>query len=185
MKNQYGAAMVEFAIVGALFFMVLFGTIEFGRTFFTYNALVEATRRGARVAAVCPISAKGISFVRQITVFKTPTTTNSPLLGLTTNNIRVSYLNSAMNTVASDSAPVESVTDPIYDQIAFVQVSIDQNANAFSHSLFIPFFVRTFNAPPLTTVFPKGSLGRVDDTNPVTKRCCPGSGYTGAITCTP
>jgi hypothetical protein len=185
MVNQRGAAMVEFALIAILFFMMLFGIIEFGRAFFTYNTLVEATRRGARVAAVCPISANGISYIRQITIFKTPASTDNPLLGLTTNNIRVSYLNSAMSTIASDTAPVESVTDPVYDQIAFVQVSIDQNANAFQHRLFIPFFVRTFNVPPLTTVLPRESLGRVTDTNPVTKRCCPGNGYTGAASCTP
>ncbi len=57
MKTQRGAAMVEFALIALLFFIILFGIIEFGRAFFTYNTLVEATRRGARVAAVCPASA--------------------------------------------------------------------------------------------------------------------------------
>ena len=56
MRNrQRGITTVEFAIVGALLMMMLFGVIEFGRALFVANALVEGTRRGARIAAVCPI----------------------------------------------------------------------------------------------------------------------------------
>nr|WP_305907145.1 TadE family protein [Methylomarinum sp. Ch1-1]MDP4519872.1 pilus assembly protein [Methylomarinum sp. Ch1-1] len=58
-KLQRGASMVEFALIALVFFTLIFGIIEFARVMFVYNTLVEATRRGARVAAVCPVSAGG------------------------------------------------------------------------------------------------------------------------------
>ena len=48
--------MVEFAVVGLVFFTVLFALIDFSRLFWNLAALDEATRRGARVAAVCPVN---------------------------------------------------------------------------------------------------------------------------------
>jgi Flp pilus assembly protein TadG len=198
MKRQRGAATVEFAIIGLLFFMLLFGIIEFGRAFFTYNTLLEATRRGARVAAVCPVSSGGISYVKQVTMFNTPTASppSSGLLGLTANNIRVKYYNSNMTTVlSSDSGPFPTTTwDTMYQNIAFVEVSLtpQNSADAFKHALYIPLFSHIFNVGPqtdgshsaITTVLPSASLGRIGNSNPVTKRCCPGSNYAAAQACT-
>lgn len=48
--------MVEFALVASLFFTVLLGVIEMGRLLWTWNAAVEATRYGARLAVVCDIT---------------------------------------------------------------------------------------------------------------------------------
>ena len=50
---QRGLAAVEFALVASLLFTLLFGVIEMGRLLWTWNAAVEATRHGARLAAVC------------------------------------------------------------------------------------------------------------------------------------
>ncbi len=55
--HQRGAAAVEFALVAALFLLVLlFGVIDLGRFFFYMNATAEATRWGARTAVVCDIA---------------------------------------------------------------------------------------------------------------------------------
>lgn len=178
MKTQRGAAMVEFALIALLFFMLLFGIIEFGRAFFTYNTLVEATRRGARVAAVCPISANGITQVKQVTVFDPTTpdgvTSITGLLGLTTANIAVTYLDPTLATIASDSSPITSifgVEGAKYDTIAFVRVSI---LPTFTHTLIIPAFMSTFSVPPIVTTLPSESLGRVSSVNPISQRCCYG-----------
>ena len=45
-------AMVEFALVAPLFFLLLFGIIEAGRFIFYYETLNHATREGARFAIV-------------------------------------------------------------------------------------------------------------------------------------
>ena len=52
-KQQSGATAVEFALVAGLFLTVLLGIMDFGRVLFTWNAVTEATRVGARVSVVC------------------------------------------------------------------------------------------------------------------------------------
>lgn len=47
-----GQALVEFAIVAPLFFLVLFGIVEAGRFMLFYETLNNATREGARFAIV-------------------------------------------------------------------------------------------------------------------------------------
>ncbi|MEY3879480.1 MAG: hypothetical protein RIQ94_275 [Pseudomonadota bacterium] len=170
MKNQKGAAMVEFAPIALLFFALLFGIIEFGRAFFVYNTLVEATRRGARVATVCPASTNAITMVQNATIFNsaheaTPITQTTGLLGLTTANIQVTYLTAAMAPIT----PPLAANSTTYDTIAFVRVSI---LPTFTHTLIIPAFTSTFSVPPIETTLPSESLGRVSSQNPVTQRCC-------------
>ena len=49
--GERGAAAVEFAIVATLFFMLVFGIIDFGFGFHSWNAIENAAREGARVGA--------------------------------------------------------------------------------------------------------------------------------------
>lgn len=52
--GERGAAAVEFAIVASVFFMLVFGIIDFGFGFYTWNGTTHAAREGARKAAVTP-----------------------------------------------------------------------------------------------------------------------------------
>lgn len=54
--KQKGAAAVEFSLIATLFFILLFGVVEMARALFTWNTATEATRYGARVAAVCTMN---------------------------------------------------------------------------------------------------------------------------------
>jgi Flp pilus assembly protein TadG len=45
-----GATMVEFAVVAPIFFMIVFGVIEFGRGLMVQQLLTNAARNGARTA---------------------------------------------------------------------------------------------------------------------------------------
>ncbi|MGH7045784.1 MAG: TadE/TadG family type IV pilus assembly protein [Stellaceae bacterium] len=47
-----GATAVEFALVAPMFFMLVFGTIEFGRLLWTQEALQETAIAGARCVAI-------------------------------------------------------------------------------------------------------------------------------------
>jgi hypothetical protein len=47
-----GQALVEFALIAPLFFVLLFGIVEAGRFIFYYETLNNATREGARYAIV-------------------------------------------------------------------------------------------------------------------------------------
>jgi Flp pilus assembly protein TadG len=51
-RNERGTTIAEFAIVALLFFTIIIGIIEFGRLIYTHNALTDATRAGARFAAL-------------------------------------------------------------------------------------------------------------------------------------
>ncbi len=49
--DEDGAAAIEFAIVASLLFMLVFGIIDFGFGFHTWNGTAHAAREGARYAA--------------------------------------------------------------------------------------------------------------------------------------
>jgi Flp pilus assembly protein TadG len=51
-RKEEGAAAVEFAIVGSLLFMMLFGIIEFGIVFNRFQGLQAGGREGARLASL-------------------------------------------------------------------------------------------------------------------------------------
>ncbi|MCM2272527.1 MAG: pilus assembly protein [candidate division Zixibacteria bacterium] len=55
-SNTRGNAVVEFALVLPILLLVLFGITELGRMIMTTNVLNTASREGARLAAVSPMS---------------------------------------------------------------------------------------------------------------------------------
>lgn len=144
--RQSGLHTVEFALVGSLFFILLFAAIEFGRLMFVWNTLDETSRRAARVAVVCPIDH---SATRRVAMFADPTAAgDSPILrNLNEELIQISYL-TATGSVISDPAAN-------YLDIAFVRSEV----SGFQHQLIIPFFVQEFELPPFITVLPRESLG--------------------------
>ena len=156
-NKQLGGTTVEFAVVGLLTFGILFAIIEVGRGLFVWNALTEATRRGARIAAVCPVNDPAIA---QVTIFDTPdgALSNSPIVfGLKTSDVNVRYLNAAGAVSAAPFGCFELDLD-FTDCISFVEVSID-----YSHTFLIPLPlpVTTITAPKFTTTLPVESLGLV------------------------
>jgi len=52
-KKQSGATAVEFALVLIIFLTFFLGITDFARMLFTWGAANEATRNGARFAAIC------------------------------------------------------------------------------------------------------------------------------------
>ena len=50
--DEQGATVLEFALAATLFFMTLFGTIEFGRAVWQYNMMSDLALEGARWASV-------------------------------------------------------------------------------------------------------------------------------------
>lgn len=134
MKRQKGLYIVEFALVAALFFVLLFALIEFARALFVWNTLTEATRRGARLAVVCPVDHASIA---NVTVFNAPAAAGaSPILpGLNSGMVSVSY------------------------PAGLVRVQI----TGYQHTLLIPLVSTTLTAPVFETTLPRESLGCVPD----------------------
>src|SRR5262245_66611118 len=88
-RNERGATLLEFAIGALVFFMALFGILEFSRLLWTHNALADAARRGARHAVICP---QNEAKVRNVVVYGDPAGGSQPVVsGLTTGNVQVDY----------------------------------------------------------------------------------------------
>jgi hypothetical protein len=142
--REGGTTTVEFAIVGVLLFVVLFAVIEFGRALFTMNTLTEASRRGARMAAVCPV---GDPKPASVAVFDAGNGGSAVVSGLTTANILVEYLDINGAAIASPAAN--------FGSIHYVRVSVV----GFSVALVIPTLNLTLPMSGFSTVLPRESLG--------------------------
>jgi Flp pilus assembly protein TadG len=51
-RDERGTALVEFALIAPLLFLLLFGIIDFGRALNYYNQVTQLAGQGARAAAV-------------------------------------------------------------------------------------------------------------------------------------
>jgi Flp pilus assembly protein TadG len=145
-RQQAGVTSVEFAIIGLVLMMVVFGVIEMGRALFVVNTLTEATRRGARMAAVCPV---GDPKPASVAVFDSGSGSSSIVAGLTTGNVQVQYLDVNGNPIANPT------TGANYGLIRYVSVSIV----GFTHTMLIPTLVTTIPMNGFTTTIPRESLG--------------------------
>jgi Flp pilus assembly protein TadG len=87
-KNRRGAAVVEFAIVAPIFFLLIFGMIEFGRVVMVQQLLTNASREGARLGVL-----------NDATVSQVQTKV-------------VNYLSGANITIAATDVDVDYATDP-------------------------------------------------------------------------
>lgn len=141
--RQRGVTTVEFAIVGALLMTLLFGVIEFGRALFVANALVEGTRRGARVAAVCPFNDP---LIAQATILA-QNGSSSIAPGLKSSNVELAYLNAAGAPIANPAAN--------FTAVQYVRVRIVN----YTQQLLIPFSMTSIAMPNFTATLPVESLG--------------------------
>jgi len=145
-RTQRGTTTVEFAIVASVALLVLFGVIEVGRAVFVLNSLGEATRRSARMAAVCPINDRAI---REVALFNVPGGGDGSRVvgGLTPEHVAVEYLDGNGNAIA----------DPVggFGQIRFVRTRIVN----FQHHMLIPFGDYIFTTPEFSTTLRRESLG--------------------------
>ncbi len=131
--KQGGAAIVEFAIVAAVFCTLLIGAFEFARVLFYWNTASEALRLGARTAVVCDADAS---------VVKSRITGLLPLLA--SSNVSVSYSPSGC-----DSDPTTARNTCTFVSVSVTNVSVQT---------MIPFLPLTLTMPPLTTTLPRESL---------------------------
>ena len=143
-KRQKGMTSVEFAVVGSVLFLILFAIIEFGRLLFVLNMLDEVTRRGARLAAVCPVDNASQTYVQNQARFN-----GSYLPGLTNAMVELDYLQSD-GSAADLSDPTTAVTF-----IRYVRASI----TGYQHQLLIPAMNLTVPVPNFATTIPSESLG--------------------------
>ena len=68
LRNERGAALVEFSLVAAIMLAVLFGVIEIGRLMLVYNTLADAARAGARYALSMGLYAQAVGWTARRTI---------------------------------------------------------------------------------------------------------------------
>lgn len=146
LRRQQGTALVEFAIVGAVALTLLFGVLEIARAVFVANALTEATRRGARMAVVCPINDPAIA---QVATFNLAGGGNtSPIVkDLDVSDFVLQYLD-------RNGAVIEDPSGS-FGLIRYIRLRVVN----FEHTLLIPFVNSTVTMPEFATTLPRESLG--------------------------
>lgn len=153
-KRMQGVYVVEFAIIGLLLFILLFGVIEMGRLYFTVNALSETVRRGARLAVVCDIQEPEI--LRRA-VFATAGAQDSSLIrNLQTSDLTLTYLDQNGQPVL---VPNDLISSTGFRAIRFVQLEV----KGFTFDLLIPTMGWQLTLPDFRAVLPRESLGRYDE----------------------
>ena len=166
-KNERGTTIAEIAVVALLFFMILFGIIEFGRLLYTHNALTDATRRGARYASIHHgANANDQVAVKNFVVYgangtydKDGNPTSSPVInGLTTDMVNVEFLG-----IDADGNPVTPGMTAYGTNLGSATVSIEN----YQFNLSIPVIGRTLTLPKYTTTSMAESAGEEPaDINP-------------------
>lgn len=136
-QKQQGAAAVEFALVAIVFFMLLFGVMEMARILFTWNSAVEATRYGARVAAVCDIdkTKPHTEIVQRMQLI---------MPNLPADKVDVSYLPDSCNKDGTGGN----------EPCKWVKVAIED----LSVQTYIPSIGRLWDMPEFSTTLPRESL---------------------------
>lgn len=90
--HERGGTLIEFTVVASVFFLMLIGIVAAGNLYYTHNALVEATRRGARYAVLHP--AGSTTAVQNVVIYGTdspPSGATSLVYNLQPNNVSVNY----------------------------------------------------------------------------------------------
>ncbi len=129
---ECGSAAVEFALVCGLLCVLLIGAVELGRMAWVWNAAVEATRHGARLAVVCDI---GDPRIAQRAAARLP--------GLRPDQVRIDYLAIGQAANACGPADCEAV------RVALVDVE---------HQIFVPWLARSIGLPPMATTLRREAM---------------------------
>lgn len=113
-KGQWGGSLMEFVFIAPFFFMMLVGIVAAGNLFFTHNALVDATRRGARFASMqaatnpagtvwttpsgCDTNSPSLTAIKNYAIYGNAAGTGPNVSGLQPSNICVEYKNFSVQT---------------------------------------------------------------------------------------
>lgn len=104
--GQRGGSLLEFVVIAPFFFMMLVGIVAAGNLFFTHNAMVDATRRGARFATMqaaatpagtirttqgCDATGPNLTAIRNFAIYGNTAGTGTNVSGLQPANICVEY----------------------------------------------------------------------------------------------
>jgi Flp pilus assembly protein TadG len=120
--SRRGASVVEFAIVAPLFFLLVFGMIEFGRMVMVQQVLTNASREGARRAVLSGVSDADVE-----------TTVEDYLANASISGATVTIATQAPTPPDTAEARVVTVTIP-FSQVSWLPTPIFLGSNTLSAS---------------------------------------------------
>lgn len=137
-RDEGGAATVEFAIVGLLFFMIVFGIFEFSRMFQGWVTVQHASREAARYASTGRGDCPGVSDDREECIVRVAEEQTQGLKGggISGSRVEVSY--------ASGDYP---------DFTPMVEGDAGEQCDAIEVKVTYAF---EFVLPPISEIFPSG-----------------------------
>ena len=144
-RSERGGSLIEFTVVATVFFMMLVGIVAAGNLYYTHNALVEATRRGARYAVLNPTGSTAA--VRNVVLYGTDTPAEgaTPLVyNLQAANVTVCYSGNNCN-----------LTTPFNVAQGTVTVTI----TGYSFPFVLPTSTTSVTMPPYRTTLTGESAG--------------------------
>jgi len=156
-NSERGIATIEFAVMAAFFLMMIVAVVAGGHLFWTHNAMVESTRRGARFAATqCRPGSVGcdssntIANIQNMVLYGSPTAGTEPLVpNLTRENIVINY---SQRPDSPDSEP-----------FGVAQGTVSVRIERFSYNF--PLAPSAFAMPPYETTVRGESAGYTAGSN--------------------
>jgi TadE-like protein len=158
-NSERGVATIEFALMSGSFLMMMVAVVAGGHFFWTHNAMVESTRRGARYAATqCRPGSIGcnssntISNIENVVLYGSPT----PPAGLRPLVANLARTNIVISYSKRDGSP-----DTEFFGVAQGTVSV----RIQGYSYHFPFAPTAFQMPPYETTVRGESAGYLAGTN--------------------
>jgi hypothetical protein len=112
-RNRQGAAVVEFALVAPIFFLLVFGMIEYGRMVMVQQILTNASREGARRAVLDGATTSGVTSAVQS--YLQGSSISGATVSVSTNPpIAPDYANSMTVTVGIPFSQVSWLPSPMF-----------------------------------------------------------------------
>lgn len=192
-RGEGGATVVEFALAISLFFLFVFGLLEFARAVYLWNTAQEITRRAARAAAMADCGdPAALAAIRQNAVFRSTPGTLALGGGVGDGHVQIEYLSldaagnlqaiapAALPAGRSANARNCTANPEAANCIRFVRARLcapgsatdacDSIAYAPMIGLLAPLFAATgplpLTLPPSTTVVKAESLGYAPGAGP-------------------
>ncbi|MBY7816485.1 pilus assembly protein [Vibrio fluvialis] len=158
-NKQSGLSLVEFTIVAAVLFTVLFAIIEVGVFAYSMQSLNDITRRAARLAAVCQV--KDSANVVDLALSE-----GAPS-GFASSNLIIEYLD-------EDGAKVADPPEDHYIDIRYVKAKVKDYNYTFLGLLGFLGDSGAISSPEFETTLPAESLGimRPGSSDPDNKTDC-------------
>jgi len=151
---ERGSTLIEFVVVATMLFLMLIAICAGGNLYFTHNALVESTRRGARFAATQPAN----------TPVGTPRTTATGVCDASGPNLLDIQNYTIYGNIAGTGPKLVNALTPAnvcveYSDFGVGQGSVSVSIINYDFHFVVPFITRTITMPPYRTTMAGESAG--------------------------